>query len=109
MFNTFALCDSIHTQFEAYFDNLIYGINVLCNYYGLTPPGKYEIVYDWSYALLEDTSETFRQISECIAQGAAEPAELRQFAFPNETLEESKQRCAEIAENSPTLKHLVGE
>lgn len=109
MFNTFALCDSVHTQFEAYFDNLIYGVNVLCNYYGLTPPGEYEIVYNWSYALLEDTSETFKQISECIAQSAAEPAELRQFTFPNETLEESKKRCAEIAENSPTLKHLVGE
>lgn len=109
MFNTFSLCDSIHTQFEAYFDGLIYGINVLCNYYGITVPGEYEIIYDWSYALLEDSSETFRQISECVLQNAADVSELRQFVFPNETIEESKQRCEEIAEKSPNLSNLVGE
>lgn len=109
MLSTFSLCDDIHTQFEAYLESLVYGIDVLCNYYGITPPGEYGISYDWSYALLEDSETTFNQLERGKALGAVDVAEVRHFIFPDETLDESAEKCAEIKKNNPTMSQLIGE
>lgn len=106
---TFALCDDIHTNTQAYFDGLMYGVNVLCNYYGLFPDSEYKINYDWSYAMLEDTDTTFRQLSEGHSKGAISTVDLRQFIKPEETMDEAKAAVEEIRENNPTLSMLIGE
>lgn len=108
-YQTFALCDDIHTNTQAYFDGLIYGVNVLCNYYGLFPDSKYKINYDWSYAMLEDSETTYRQLSEGNSKGAISTVELRQFMKPDETLEEAKAAVEEIRENNPTMSMLIGD
>lgn len=108
-YQTFALCDDIHTNTQAYFDGLMYGVNVLCNYYGLFPDSEYKINYDWSYAMLEDSETTYRQLSEGNSKGAISTVELRQFMKPDETLEEAKAAVEEIRENNPTMSMLIGD
>lgn len=108
-YQTFTLCDDIHTNTKAYFDGLMYGVNVLCNYYGLFPDSEYKINYDWSYAMLEDSETTYQQLSEGHSKGAVSTAELRQFIKPDETMDEAKAAVEEIRKNSPTMSMLIGE
>lgn len=109
MYSTFCLCDRIHDSFTKYYDNLMYGINVLCNYFGITPQGDYKISYDWSYALLEDSAETFNQLERGKAMGVIEGARVRNFMLPDETMEESEKAVEEIRKNNPTLSQMMGD
>lgn len=109
MYTTFCLCDKIHENFVKYFDGLMYGVNILCNYFGITPQGDYEIAYDWSYALLEDSAETFNQLKEGKAMGVVEGAEVRHFMFPDETIEESREAVEGIRKNNPTMAQMMGD
>ncbi len=106
---TFALCDDIHTNAKAYFDGLMYGVNVLCNYYGLFPDSEYKINYDWSYAMLEDSEATYKQLAEGKSQGVISGVELRQYIKPDETIDEAKAAVEEIRKNSPTMSMLIGD
>lgn len=108
MFQTFALCTDIQTEFAGYFYDLMYGVNVLCNFYGTTPPGEYKINYDWSYSLLEDSAETNRQLAEGLSRGVIRKAEYRQFLKPEETLEEAQAVIDEIKKQEPNLNDLIG-
>lgn len=108
MFQTFALCTDIQREFIAYFDSLLYGVNVLCNFYGMTPPGEYRVHYDWSYSLLEDSAETNRQLAEGLSHGVIRKAEYRQFLKPEETLEQAQAVIDEIREQEPKLEDLIG-
>lgn len=100
---TFNFTDDIRKNFVEYFDNLIYGVCVLLNFYGLTDvivPEKVKLNYDWSYSLLEDSTETFNQKAQAVSLGAERLAELRMFIHPEETLEEAQAICAEIQAES---------
>ncbi len=108
-YQTFALCDDIHTNTKAYFDGLMYGVNVLCNYYGLFPDSEYKINYDWSYAMLEDSEATYKQLAEGKSQGVISGVELRQYIKPDETIDEAKAAIEEIRKNSPTMSMLIGD
>jgi len=114
-YQTYALCDDIHTQIERYFDDLVYGINVLVNYYNLAPMSEYEAVYDWSYSMLEDTDSTFNQLLSAHKEGAVDTAEIRRFVVDNETYEEAQEKVKQIKLNGggiPQLersKMLLGE
>jgi len=114
-YQTFALCDDIHTQVERYFNDLVYGINVLVNYYNLAPISDYEIVYDWSYSMLEDTDSTFNQLLKAEEKGAVDTAELRRFVVDNETYEEAQEKVKQIKLNGGGIsqfdrsKMLLGE
>ncbi len=90
MFDTFSLCDDIHNNVKRYFDSLIYGCNVLMNYYDLSPVGDYKIDYDWSYALLADSEATWRMLTDAVSNGVERKAELRRFHHPEETMEEAQ-------------------
>ena len=109
MFQTFALCTDIQTEFIGYFDDLLYGVNVLCNFYNLTPPGEYKVNYDWTYSLLEDSTETFSQLVEGCSLGAVAPVDVRQFIKPEEDFETAAKRVAEIAAAEPDSKTILGE
>lgn len=108
-YQTFTLCDDIHTNTKAYFDGLMYGVNVLCNYYGLYPDSEYKINYDWSYAMLEDSEATYKQLAEGKSQGVVSPVELRQFIKPDETIDDAKAAIEDIRKNSPTMSMLIGD
>lgn len=111
MHDTFCLLDDIHGEYEQYIEQLIYGINVLCNYYGIEADTAYELHYDWSYALLEDSAETFRQLMEARSAGIIGDAEMRVFLRPDEDLETAQKRIDDIRKTrlvSPELLGMVG-
>ena len=81
---------------EATMDRLAYAVDVLANAYNLSPMGEYELTFDWSYDLVESSQESFNQLLSSVTVDAVEPAELRQFCFPDESLEEARARVAEI-------------
>ncbi len=108
-FQTFALCDDIHTNAERYFSDLMYGVNVLCEFYRLTPPGDYAVQYDWSYSMLEDPQQTFNQFMQAKSVGAVDTAEIRRFVIDGETDEEARKRVEEIRESDPSMSQIIGE
>jgi A118 family predicted phage portal protein len=105
-YNTFCLVDDIRKGYVQYINDLAYSIAVLANAYGLAniqSADSYSITVDWSYAMLEDSAETFAQKTQAVSLGAESKAELRQFIHPNESAEEAAQAVAEIEAASPSL------
>ena len=107
MYDTFTIVEDTREQFEKALEDFIYACNVYANYYNLGPMGDYEINYDWSYDLLENTQESYNQLIVGKNNGVVSDVELRQFLFPSETIEESKQALAEIKEEEPDISKLL--
>lgn len=107
MGSTFAITNAMRNEYECYFDTLIYSVNVLCNYYNITPLSDYFILFDWSYGLIEDSIETWNQLKDGKSLGIRSNAELRAYQT-GETLEEAQQRIDEIAEKEPALSDMLG-
>ena len=108
MNSTFCITDDMRKEYVKYFDDLMYAVNVLCNYYNLTPISDYNINYDWNYSLIEDNAESFKQLLEGKAQGAISTLEVRRFLKPDESPEDAKKAIEEIKKNEPGIKELMG-
>lgn len=107
--DTFDIVDDIRDILEDGLNDFLYACDVLANYYNLTPQGDYELSFDWSYDLLEDSNTTFAQLQAGVNNGTIRKAEFRQFLKPNETLEEAQTVIDEIKKDSPSTKDLLGE
>ena len=107
LYDTFTIVADTRNAFEKGFTDLIDGINILANYYNITPMGEYEIDFDWSYDLLESTEETFAQLTQGHSLNVVKDEELRQFIFPNETLDEAKEAIEEIKSNNPDIEGML--
>ena len=108
MYDTFTICDDMRTNIEKGLDDFFYACNVLANAFNLSPMGDYEVSYEWSYSLLEDTQTEWSQLTYAQNKGIISDVELRQWLKPDETLEESQKAIKEIKEIDPSLKDLVG-
>ena len=109
MYDTFTIVEDTREQFEKALEDFIYACDVYANYYNLGPMGDYKINYDWSYDLLENTQESYNQLIVGKNNGVVSEVELRQFLFPSETLEESKQAIAEIKAEEPDITKLLAD
>ncbi len=107
MYQTFCLLDDIHREYEQYMQQLVYGINVLCNFYGIDADAEYELVCAWSYALLEDTTETFNQMMQGNSIGAISNAEIRAF-ITDEDLETAAAKVAEQKQTNLITNEFLG-
>ena len=108
MYDTFSVCDDMRTNIEKGLDDFFYACNVIANAYNLSPQGEYEVSFDWSYALLEDTQTEWNQLTYAENKGVISKVELRQWLKPDETLEESEKAIKEIETNNPDIKQLLG-
>ena len=108
LFDTFTLCDDLRSNIEKGLDDFFYACNVLANAFNLTPQGEYEVSYEWSYSLLEDTETEWNQLILANNKGIISDVELRQWLKPDETLEESEKAIQEIKENNPSMDDLLG-
>lgn len=108
MFDTFTICDDMRSNIEKGMDDFFYACNVLANAYNLSPQGEYEVNFDWSYSLLEDTQTEWSQMTWAQSKGIMSKVELRQWLKPDETLEESQKAIDEIAESEPSVDDLLG-
>jgi A118 family predicted phage portal protein len=103
MYDTYALIEAIRDSLERGVHDFIYACDVLANFYNLTPMSEYDIRFDWSYSLIESSSETFAQYMQAESVGAVEPAEIRMYLMSDETLEDAQKRVDEIKEKKATL------
>ena len=108
MFDTFTICDDMRSNIEKGMEDFFYACNVLANAYNLSPQGEYELSFDWSYSLLEDTQTEWQQITWAENKGIMSKVELRQWLKPDETLEESQKAIQEIEETQPSVDDLLG-
>lgn len=108
MYDTFTICDDVRSSVEKGMDDFFYACNVLANAYNLSPQGDYEISFDWSYSLLEDPDSEWTHLIYGENKGIVRKEELRQWIYPDETLEESKKAIEEIKEENPSVEDLLG-
>lgn len=108
MYDTFNIVDDMRSNVEKGLEDFFYACNVLANAYNLSPMGDYELSFDWSYSLIEDSQESFNQIRMGVQDGVLKKVEERQWLKPNETLEESQKAIDEIKEENPTVDDVLG-
>ena len=108
MYDTFIICDDMRSNIEKGMEDFFYACNVLANAYNLSPMGEYNLSFDWSYSLLEDTASEWSQLTYGQNKGVVKEVELRQWLFPDETLEESQKAIDEIKEQEPSVDDLLG-
>lgn len=108
MYDTFNIVDDMRSNIEKGLDDFFYACNVLANAYGLSPMGEYNITYDWSYTLIEDTQTEWAQLTYGLNKGIVSKTEARQWLYPDETLEESEKAIAEIKEQEPSIDDILG-
>ena len=108
MYDTFTICDDMRSNIEKGLEDFFYACNVLANAYNLSPQGEYELSFDWSYSLLEDTASEWSQLTYAQNKGIISKVELRQWLHPDETLEESEKAIKEIEEEEPSTEDLLG-
>lgn len=108
MYDTFVICDDVRSNVEKGLDDFFYSCNVLANAYNLSAQGDYEVSFDWSYSLLEDPDTEWTHLIYGENKGIVRKEELRQWIYPDETLEESKKAIEEIAEENPSVEQLLG-
>ena len=108
MYDTFTICDDMRSNIEKGLEDFFYACNVLANAFNLSPQGDYELSFEWSYSLLEDTQTEWTQMTWANSKGIISDVEVRQWLKPDETLEESEKAIEEIKENNPTVQDLLG-
>ena len=109
MYNTFCFCNHVHANVTKWFKDLLYACSVLINYYGMAPYSEYDVKFSYSFALLEDSSETFSQKMQAESIGAEDIAEIRQFIHPEETPEESQAAVEKIKAKRQSVQQLIEE
>ena len=108
MYDTFTIVDDMRSNIEKAMEDFFYACNVLANAYNLSPQGEYELAFDWSYSLIEDTQQEFSQMMQAESKGIVSKVEIRQWLNPDETLEEAEEKIKEIEEKNPDIKDLLG-
>lgn len=109
MYDTFTLCDDMRSNVEKGMEDFFYACDVLANAYNLSPQGEYELSFEWSYSLLEDTQTEWSQMVWANNKGIISDVEVRQWLKPDETLEESQKALEEIREQNPTVEDILGK
>ena len=108
MYDTFTICDDMRTNIEKGMEDFYYACNVLANAYNLSPQGDYELDFDWSYSLLEDTATEWTQLTYANNKGIISDVELRQWLKPEESLKEAQKSLEEIRANQPNISDILG-
>ena len=109
LFDTLTIVDDLRDNIEQGFNDFFIACDVLANAYNVVPVGSWELSFDWDLSLLEETQETFNQYVQGVSQGVVSKAELRQYIFSDETLEESKKAIEEIEQETPSIGKLLNE
>jgi hypothetical protein len=108
MYDTFTICDDMRSNIEKGMEDFFYACNVLANAYNLSPQGEYELDFDWSYSLLEDTATEWSQLTYAQNKGIVSKVELRQWLYPDESIEDSQKAIEDIQKEEPSVEDILG-
>ncbi len=109
-YGTFTMVDSIRTNIETAYKQVAYALDVLCEYFGITPAGArgdFAVTFDWDMSLLESSTETWAQMKDGYSMRILSKAELRAW-LTGETIEEAQKKVDEITETDPSVQDLIG-
>ena len=95
-FDTFTMVDGIRTNMETGVNQLVEVLQVLANYYNLSPAGEVLYKITWDYQQTESSTETWAQIRDGVAMHAVSPVEARQYIFPSESREQAEKAIADM-------------
>lgn len=109
LYDTLTIVDDLRDNIEQGFDDFFKACDVLANAYGVVPSGEFEISYNWDFSLTTDDSAIYNQYVQGVSQGVVSKAELRQYIFSDETIEESKKAIQEIEEETPSVDKLLSD
>ena len=109
MYDTFTICDDMRSNIEKGLEDFFYACNVLANAFNLSANGDYSVSFDWSYSLLEDLDSEWEHLTYGENKGIVKKVELRQWIYPDETLEESQKAIEEIEQENPSIENILGE
>ena len=108
MYDTFTICDDMRSNIEKGMEDFFYACNVLANAYNLSPQGEYELDFDWSYSLLEDTATEWSQLTYAQNKGIVSKVEIRQWLYPDESIEDSQKAIEDIEKTQPSVEDILG-
>ena len=108
MYDTFTLVDDMRSNVEKGLEDFFYACNVLANAYNLSAQGEYNLSFDWSYSLIEDTQAEWSQLIYAQNKGIISKVELRQWLKPDETLAESEKAIQDIEASEPSIEDMLG-
>ena len=77
-------------------NQLVEVLQVLANYYNLSPAGEVLYKITWDYQQTESSTETWAQIRDGVAMHAVSPVEARQYIFPSESREQAEKAIADM-------------
>ena len=103
LYDTYAMMGDIRFAIEKGVRDYIYACDVFANCFGLTPMGEYGVRFDWSYEMIESSSETWGQLKDALDLGIKRKVELRQWLNPNEITEEAERILKEIEEKDMVI------
>lgn len=109
MYDTFSITDDMRTAFKSGIKDFFDGCDVFANAFNLIPQGDFDISFNWSYGLIEDTQAEYAQLLQGHNIGVVSKAEVRQWIRPDETLKEAEEKIKEIQEDAESIDKLLGE
>lgn len=96
----------IQKQVELGLRDLIYVMDVYCTLYNITPPGEYEVSFEWDDSILVDVNEELNKKITLMQNGLMSDLEIRMWycgeteAQATEALEKIRQQRLKDAEQS---------
>lgn len=96
---TFSFISSLRDSIDSCIEDVLYAVNVICNYNEITPQGDYEAYMDWSDEYMTSLSERFNQMLQADNAGWIEPAEGRSIIM-NEDIDEAREMISKIKSSS---------
>lgn len=94
---SFQANQDIQQALEVALRDVIYASNALCDLYEITPPGEYDVNFEWDDSILVDVNEELNKRMSLMQSGLMSKLELRQWYF-GETERQARQALDKIGQ-----------
>lgn len=102
---SFQANQDIQQALEYALKDAIYATNALCDLYKITPPGQYDISFEWDDSILVDVDSELGKRMTLMQSGLMSKLELRQWYF-GETERQAKEALDKIGqENTESMEN----
>lgn len=104
----------IQKQVESGLRDLVYVMDAYCTLYNITPPGEYEMSFEWDDSILVDVNEELNKKITLMQNGLMSDVEVRMWycgeteAQATEALEKIKRQHLKDAEQSMMVENSAG-
>ena len=104
----------IQKQLESGLRDLVYVMDAYCTLYNITPPGEYEMSFEWDDSILVDVNEELNKKITLMQNGLMSDVEIRMWycgeteAQATEALEKIKRQHLKDAEQNVMVENSVG-